>query len=63
MTDQPQEEPLDPEALWRAHRVGEPMTLEEVEAVVTAGITARAPWQHRGGGLYWNLDVWPDDED
>lgn len=56
-------EPLDAEALWRAHLGGEPMTLEEVEAVVAAGITDRAPWENRGGNLYFNSDVWPAEED
>jgi hypothetical protein len=55
-------EPLDALALWRAHLAGEPMTLEEVEAIVAAGITDQACWEHRGGGLYWNTDIWPAEE-
>ena len=61
--DRNHDEPLDALALWRAHLSGEPMMLEEVEAIVAAGITAREPWEHRGGGLFWNSDVWADDED
>lgn len=64
MTDQPQEDTLDPEALWQRHVLAaEPLTEIEVEAVVAAGITDLASWENRGGNLCYNSYVWPDAED
>ena len=54
---------LNPQALWAAHLEGEPLTSEEVQAVVAAGITTEDEWEDRGGGLHWHMPTWPALED
>jgi hypothetical protein len=50
--------------LWRAHvDTGEPLTEDEVQVVVEAGITSWDEWDDRGGGLYWHAPTWPALED
>jgi hypothetical protein len=62
MSDQEKEQ-LDAESLWRNHVLtGEPLTGEEVAAVVAAGITDCRSWENRGGGLFWNADLWPSSD-
>jgi hypothetical protein len=64
MSDHGEGEQLDAVALWQEHVLtGEPLTAEEVEAVVAAGITDSKSWELRGGGLYWNADLYPHLED
>ena len=49
-----------PEDLLRNHvETGEPLSEEEVEAVVAAGLTDSSAWENRGGGLYWHRETYP----
>jgi hypothetical protein len=46
---------MTPQQLLRDHiETGEPLTEEELNAVVAAGLTDRSVWEDRGGGLYWH---------
>lgn len=55
---------VNPQSLWESHvRTAEPLTLQEVEAVIAAGLTKADEWDNRGGGLYWHQPTWPDDEE
>jgi len=46
---------MTPQQLLRDHiETGEPLTEEEVDVVVAAGLTDRSVWEDRGGGLYWH---------
>lgn len=59
-----QDEKLDAEALWRAHVcTGEPLTEEEVQAVVAAGLAEEDDFEMRGGDLWWNWKLYPDQEE
>jgi len=40
-----------------------PILFYGIEAVVAAGITDSKSWELRGGGLYWNADLYPHLED
>ena len=40
-----------------------PLTEDEVQVVVEAGITSWDEWDDRGGGLYWHAPTWPALED
>jgi len=55
---------LNAKELWRGHGdTGEPLTEDEVQVVVEAGITSWDEWDDRGGGLYWHAPTWPALED
>lgn len=48
------------EDLWKAHvETGEPLSEEEVEIVVAAGLAKADEWDDRGGGLFWHYPTWP----
>jgi len=53
-----------PEELLRSHiETGEPLTEEEVDAIVAAGLTEREVWEDRGGGLHWHRWAHPVEEE
>lgn len=55
---------LDAQALWNSHiETSEPLTEDEVDAVVRAGLAKQDEWEDRGGGLFWHYPTWPDTDD
>jgi len=55
---------MKPQELLNTHtETGEPLSEEEVDAVVEAGLTERNVWEDRGGGLHWNAEHHPLDEE
>jgi hypothetical protein len=64
MSGQEKGEQFDAELLLQRHRqTGEPLTAEEMDAVIIAGLTDRASSEHRGSGLYWYADIHPASKD
>jgi len=57
-------EDMKPQELLNTHiETGEPLSEEEVDAVVAAGLTERNVWEDRGGGLHWHAEHHPLDEE
>jgi hypothetical protein len=54
---------LSPEQLLDHHRrTGEPLSEEEVEELVEAGLTCLDDWENRGGNLYWEWRTFPAED-
>lgn len=51
------------EMLWKTHiKTGEPLTEEEVDLIVMAGLAKREDFDMRGGGLHWHAPTFPEKE-
>ena len=47
-----------PKELLEKHKAsGEPLSEDEVESLVAAGLTTWDDWDDRGGGLYWHTSI------
>ncbi len=55
---------MDPKELFDNHiATGEPLTEEEVAAVVEAGLAEENDFANRGGNLFWHQPTFPEQED
>ncbi len=57
----PVDDDTETQAMFKRHLLGEPLSAEEVAAVVSEGLAVATDFEQRGGGCHWYAPAFPDD--